>query len=95
MIEMQYLVHQIPLFSGKNYFVHSGIYHNDAYPACLIVQSGTQIYKVRFPGVMNKNSVQGEKEALKLLAEYGVAGIPQIAVEGVADGIPYLFEYYN
>lgn len=94
MIEMQYLVHQIPLFSGINCSVHSDLYHNDDYPACLLVQSGTQTYKVRFPGVLNKNSVHGEKEALKLLTEYSVAGIPKIAAEGIVDGIPYLVEYY-
>jgi len=59
-----------------------------------MVQEGTQTYKVRFPGVLNENSVQNEKEALKLLAEYGVAGIPQIATEGIVNGIPYLVEYY-
>lgn len=94
MSEMQYLVHHIPFFSGKNCSVHPDIYHNDAFPACLLVQDGTQTYKVRFPGVLNKNSVQNEKGALKLLAEYGVAGIPQIAAEGIVDGIPYLIEYY-
>lgn len=94
MIEMQYLVHQIPFFSGKNYSVHSNIYHNDSYPACLMVQCGIHMYKVRFPGVLNKDSVQSEKVALKLLAECDVIGIPQIIAEGVVDGIPYLVENY-
>ncbi len=44
MIEMRYLVHQIPFFFGKNYSVHSDIYHNDAYPACLMVQCGINMY---------------------------------------------------
>ncbi len=94
MSEIRYLVHQIPFFSGKNCSVRQDIYHNDDYPACLLVQDGTQTYKVRFPGVLNENSVQSEKEALKLLDEYGVAGISQIAAEGTVDGIPYLVEYY-
>lgn len=94
MSEMQRLVHQISFFSGKNCSVHSDIYHNDAFPACLLVHDGTQTYKVRFPGVLNENSVQSEKRALKLLAEYGVAGIPQIAAEGTVDRVPYLVEYY-
>ncbi len=57
-----------PYFSGKNYSVHSDMYHNDDYPACLMVQCGIHMYKVRFPGVLNKNSVQSERTALKLLA---------------------------
>lgn len=94
MIEMRYLVHQIPFFSGKNYSVHTDMYHNDDYPACLMVQRGIYMYKVRFPGVLNKNSVQSEKIALKLLAERSVTGIPHIAAEGVVDGVPYLVEHY-
>ena len=43
---------------------------------------------------MNKNSVQSEIGALKLLTEHGVVGIPQIVAEGIVDGIPYLVEYY-
>lgn len=94
MIEMRYLVHQIPFFFGKNYSVHSDIYHNDAYPACLMVQCGINVYKVRFPGVLNKDSVQSEKAALKLLTEHSVVGIPHIVAEGIVDGIPYLVEDY-
>lgn len=94
MSQIQHLVHQIPFFSDKNYSVYTDIYHNDAYPACLLVQDGIEIYKVRFPGVLNKNSVQNEVGALKLLSEHGVAGIPQIVSEGVVDGFPYLIEYY-
>lgn len=94
MSEMRYLVHQIPFFSGKNCSIHPDIYYNDAYPACLLVQDGTQMYKVRFPGVLNEGSVRGERGALKLLSEYGVAGIPQIAAEGIVEGVPYLVEYY-
>ena len=94
MNQMQYLVHQIPFFFGKKASVYPGIYHNDAYPACLLVQDGIETYKVRFPGVLNKNSVQSEIGALKLLTEHGVVGIPQIVAEGIVDGIPYLIEYY-
>lgn len=94
MIEMQYLVRQIPFFSGKNYSIHSDIYRNDAYPACLMVQCGTHMYKVRFPGVLNKDSVQSEKAALIVLAEHDVVGIPCIVAEGVVDGVPYLVENY-
>lgn len=94
MIEMQHLVYQIPLFSGKKCSLHSDIYYNDAYPACLLVQSGAHTYKVRFPGVLNKNSVQGEKRALDMLAKYGVTGVPKIAEAGIVGGIPYLVEYY-
>lgn len=94
MIEMQYLVGQIPFFSGKNYSVYSDIYRNDAYPACLMVQCGKHMYKVRFPGVLNKNSVQSEKVALKILAEHDVVGIPYIVAEGSVDGVPYLVEDY-
>ena len=72
MNQMQYLVHQIPFFFGKKASVYPGIYHNDAYPACLLVQDGIETYKVRFPGVLNKNSVQSEIGALKLLTEHGV-----------------------
>lgn len=94
MKQMLSVVHQIPFFSGKECSVYNDIYHNDAYPACLVVQDGIETYKVRFPGVLNENSVQSEIRALKLLAEYDVTGIPQIATEGVVDGIPYLVEYY-
>lgn len=94
MTEMQYLVHQIPYFFGKNYSVHSDMYHNDAYPACLMVQCGIHMYKVRFPGILNKNSVQSERTALKLLAKRGVVGIPHIVAEGVVDEVPYLVEDY-
>lgn len=94
MNQMQYLVHQIPFFFGKRASVYPDIYHNDAYPACLLVQDGIETYKVRFPGVLNKNSVRSEIGALKLLAEHGVGGIPQIAAEGIVDGVPYLIEYY-
>lgn len=94
MNQMQYLVHQILFFFGKKASVYPGIYHNDAYPACLLVQDGIETYKVRFPGVLNKNSVQSEIGALKLLTEHGVVGIPQIVAEGIVDGIPYLIEYY-
>lgn len=91
---IHYLVHQIPFFSGKRYFVHQGIYHNDAYPACLLVQSETKLYKIRFPGILNANSVESEKKALKLLSECCVEGIPEIVAEGIVDGVPYLIEYY-
>ena len=91
---MSYLVHQIPFFSGKRYSIHSSIYHNDAYPACLLVQSETKLYKIRFPGVLNKNSVRSEGKALKLLSECHVEGIPEIVAEGIVDGVPYLIEYY-
>lgn len=94
MIEMQYLVRQIPFFSEKNYSIHSDIYRNDAYPACLMVQCGIHMYKVRFPGVLNKDSVQSEKAALKVLAEHNVVGIPHIVAEGIVDGVPYLIENY-
>lgn len=94
MNQMQCLVHRIPFFSGKKCSINQDIYHNDAYPACLLVQDGTEIYKVRFPGVLNENSVQSEKSALNLLAAYDVPGIPQIIAEGIVDGIPYLVEYY-
>lgn len=94
MSQIQYLVHQIPFFSGKNCSIYPGIYQDDAYPACLLVRDGIETYKVRFPGVLNENSVQSEIGALKLLAEYGVVGIPQIAAQGIVDGIPYLVEYY-
>ena len=94
MIEMKYLVRQIPFFFEKNFIIHSNIYHNDVYPACLLVQHETHIYKVRFPGILNNGSVQSEKVALKLLAESGVAEIPQIVTEGIVDEVPYLVEYY-
>lgn len=94
MIEMQYLVRQIPFFFGKDYSIHSDMYYNDAYPACLMVQCGIHMYKVRFPGILNKDSVQSEKTALKLLAEHGVIGIPYIVTEGVVDEVPYLVEDY-
>lgn len=94
MSPIQYLVYQIPFFFNKNCSIHPEIYQNDAYPACLLVQDETETYKVRFPGVLNENSVQSEKEALNLLTEYKVLEIPQIVAEGIVDGIPYLIEYY-
>lgn len=94
MSEMHYLVRQIPFFSEKNCSIHPSIYHSDAYPACIVVQDEIATYKVRFPGVLNANSVQSETGALNLLTEYGVLGIPQIVAEGTVDGIPYLVEYY-
>lgn len=94
MSQMEYWVRQIPFFSNKNFLVCPCIYHNDAYPACLVVQGEGQKYKVRFPGVLNKNSVQSEKEALKLLVEYGIVEVPQIITEGVVDEIPYIVESY-
>lgn len=94
MSQIQYLVHQIPFFFGRKYSVYPGIYYKDAYPACLLVQDEIGTYKVRFPGVLNENSVQSEIGALKLLAKHSVAGIPQIVEDGIVDGIPYLIEYY-
>lgn len=94
MNQMQCLVHHIPFFAGKDCTFHIDIYHNDNYPACLLVHDRTAMYKVRFPGVLNENSVQNEHGALKLLSECDVAGIPQIADVGIVDGVPYLIEHY-
>lgn len=94
MKQMQHLVQQIPFFAGKKCSIHLDIYHNDNYPACLLVHDGIEMYKVRFPGVLNENSVQNENGALQLLSEYGVAGIPQIVATGIVKGVPYLIEYY-
>ena len=88
------LLHLIPFFSDKNFTVSPGIYHNDTYPACLLVHWGTESYKVRFPGILNQNSVQSEKDALKLLAKYNVSGIPQVITDGIVGDIPYIIEYY-
>lgn len=94
MKQMQYLVHQIPFFSRKKCSIYLDIYHNDNYPACLLVSDGTAMYKVRFPGVLNRNSVESEYRALKLLSEYGVAGIPKTITTGIVNGIPYIIECY-
>ena len=93
-MQMQYLVQRIPFFAGKKCYVKSNIYYSENYPACILVCVGAEVYKVRFPGILNEKSVQNESEALKFLSVHRVEGIPQVVASGSIDKTPYLIEYY-